>query len=430
MYLGNSRVVLSSQPTVEKSPESGWFAVCGTGAPLSGEYGLPPAEGTVLALEIVDQYLYAAGGFGSSEWKTNDIITCTGGISSIRIDGTDGSEKWNQFFEIDATANDNCIYRELCGIGGDKLLVGGEQAIQQLDQNPKIAFVDISDPLIPIVLAYDVNTDYPQLQETSSIYSMTREFSSFDIGSGPTSAIGFCIIQTLANNNGDPVSSTFIFKYDDQNPNGIISPIITNYDGGPNISGEIAAVHFSNAVGDDAIYLIAFDDKVYRYRGDSGFTLITGLNTSSVAGVGAPLRNFFIDANVSKGGGGPSQPGNVIYLGGSPGNINKINSVFSGQSENISSIPSYISTINKITYSGDEQIIAAGFSSNKPIIGVWNGTSFKNLEFPDVEAGARINCIVVDSFKNIYVGGLFTFEDANGRTASNVAKYIPPASKL
>jgi hypothetical protein len=433
MYLGNSRVVLSSQPTVEESPESGWFAVCGTGAPLSGEYGpsfVAGDESEVLAMEIVDQYLYVSGYFFTT--KTNDAITCTGSVTSIRIDGTDGSEKWNQFFNNPLPSQNTSKYYAMCGFNGNRLLIGGQIATGT-PVDPLISFINIEDPLNPS----QINSAFLDLKNTVGIFSMTRSFSSFDNGEGMTTATGFCGIQTFVENFelGEP-SSTFLFKYDDDTPSGSIKPLISAVSYPPDTITSTRAIHFTDINSPTGEFYLASDsvsNKLYRLRGNTVETIqhpLVGFPSFSES----DFRDFFIDANMSKGG-------NRTYLGGAVITTSTVQSVLNPNttpsltSSSVTSlITSSITTINKVIYNEEEHIIVSGNSGSgsmtQIVVGLFNKTNFKNLEFPTLAAGGRINCIVVDSSQNIYVGGKFSFMDANGRTASNVAKYIPPASKL
>jgi hypothetical protein len=87
--------------------------------------------------------------------------------------------------------------------------------------------------------------------------------------------------------------------------------------------------------------------------------------------------------------------------------------------------------ISNVYYNQADQLIVAGGFPDKIII--WDGKIAKDMQFPasiDDDGSTYICSVFVDTDRTIYVGGNFEFTDSNGAIAKNLAKFVPPASKL
>ena len=89
-------------------------------------------------------------------------------------------------------------------------------------------------------------------------------------------------------------------------------------------------------------------------------------------------------------------------------------------------------SVDTVFYNSGYHLVVGNISNQKP-------STFYNLEsgnekpirFPTNATGTKINAVVVDdNTGTVYVGGKFVFQDSDGNTAWNVAKFVPDASKL
>lgn len=88
-----------------------------------------------------------------------------------------------------------------------------------------------------------------------------------------------------------------------------------------------------------------------------------------------------------------------------------------------------------VFYNSGHHLVAAldGIDNPREILFYNTNTNrFKNIPLPNFTSPAtpRISCVEIDDAGNVYIAGVFQFQDSDGNTASSIAKFVPDASKL
>jgi hypothetical protein len=410
MYLGNSRVALPNQ-FFDDEVDGTWLAVCATGS-ASGNYGPTGPYNTntitgigIKSMEIVGDYLFVAGNFSKTFNSTN--IGSTGSVSYIRISNADTNDEWKQFFPSNRLDQGNIYYTSIRNINGTHLLLGGLTG----------------DGVDGWLSLYDVSGSSPtqeggNLHSPNFITNISNTFTDITLSTGATSADAFCTFTTIFESEG---AVLFLFKYDNGNtsiikfPNhlgstfGGVGTFSHYYDGGIMVFNQTSsspnyyykgssATSFSNLQLDTNEYYGSFSNKIDTatlYKGEEKAYITSSIFTPTIKEFEAPniLTNITLQ-NV------PSSP-QKIY------NFN-----YEGRD--------FLVVSDQYNQDGQQKIYVYLIGENN---------IYKDLKFP--ETNGYINAITVEpATGNIFVGGNFSFTDSLGRTALNVARYVPSSGKF
>jgi hypothetical protein len=239
----------------------------------------------------------------------------------------------------------------------------------------------------------------------------------------------------------------FCYRYNTPAPvGGHTSQLIAcDFELDPAIYGGVAwlGAHIRNGSnGDDKLYLIGDGSKMVVFSNPQSPSTISHHQTINLPTIQGRPRPRVTDNFTETPGFGmfsfserSTNNENYLYAGYTP--IQQ--SVLTNTSTSITfnSIDTQFNGCDTGTvfYNSGNHLVAVldGLNGPKQILFYNTETNkFKNIPIPNFTTPAtpRISCVEIDDSGNIYIGGLFQFQDSDGNTACSVAKFVPDASKL
>lgn len=411
MYLGNSRLVLGKNTNDFVYGE--WKAVAPNGA-VDGIYGPTGTFDEVLCGEWVPSYTTLLIG-GNYTHFTNDTIP----FLSNNITKFDGEWKGltsgpaspsSTLVGVYNSSNPAYVYsiRDIKNGSGSKMvLVGGD------------------------------------FNRAGHLFGSGSELNigMYSLDTGWTGSAGYFraddrvtkISNVIFDSTG--ITAYFLGNFDLLRGNVLFSPNVANFrytnstnsfsiNSGGDLNTDVTGILYGVAIRnyDNSIYTMGSDKKIRKYENLNPNTAPTEYDISSIVG-GSSLINPYYEWIERE-----TERNNFLYLSIS----SKIIEIQDSNNPTLF-LNKQSSDIGLVFYnSGDHLVAVNNQSSGERIIfhNIETETD-KPLSFPDSSSGAKINFVSVDSDTGtVYVGGKFTFQDSDGNTAYNVAKFVPDASKL
>lgn len=417
MFLGNSRVILgknSSDVVVGV-----WEAVAPTDA-VDGEYGITGTESEIYTMEWVQSRdILLVGG------KFNDTINDSTVLPANSIAMFENSSGWTPLAGIGGVT---AGVRDI-GIGQNNL--GTVTSIRDIRNASDTQMILIggdftfaggvfNDGFLHLV-QYSIDSGWIN-QADFRAYDSVYSISNVDFDSTGITAYFGGVFDTI----GDNEFSTYLGAYR-RNTSTNTSSLIAlgaDFDSGSN---PIYSV-FNDTV-KDRLYVFYFDSSIFRYDYTAQVEAdTTYLNYEDVYSLNYPFPNMVQRTDAERYVYIPtttqiyySNPNNPFTVTDAPPQV----------------VSDNITQINLIDYNSGTYLLVSLQGNSTSNIKFYrvsdNSWQEKPVPVPDGLKGAnsKINSIVVDpATGTIYVGGKFSFVDANGNTAWNVAKFIPSASKF
>jgi hypothetical protein len=410
MFLGNSRIALGKSSTDPVLGE--WKAVAPNGA-VDGIYGPTGTLDEILCGEWVSSYTTLLVG-GNFSHFTNDTTPFLAN-HIVKFDG-----EWKRLTSGPASPSSTLVgvyntgtpyvysIRDIKNGSGSKMvLVGGDF------NRAGHLFVSGSDLNMGM---YSLDTGWTG---SAGYFRADDKISKISNVIFDSTGITAYFIGDFADLRGGALFSPNVacFRYINSSNSFVLD---TGGDLDDDVSGKLYGVAIRNY--DNSIYTIGSDKKIRKYANLSPTVAPTIYDITSIVG-GSVLSNpdyEWVERTTERN--------NFLYLSVS----SKIVEIVDSGTPNLF-LDKRSSDIGLVFYnSGDHLVVVNDQTSGEKILfhNIETGTN-KPISFPDSSLGAKINFVSVDSNTGtVYVGGKFVFQDSDGNTAYNVAKFVPDASKL
>lgn len=412
MYLGNSRLVLGKNTNDFVYGE--WKAVAPNDA-TDGIYGPTGTSDEILCGEWVSSYttLLVGGNFSyftndATPFLVNNIAKFDGEWKGLTSGPADPSSTFvGVYNNISSTPKVNSIRDFKNGSGSKMVLVGG-------DFN-RAGHLFVSGSELNIGM-YSLDTGWTGSANYFRADDSVRKFSN-----------------VIFDSTG--ITAYFLGNFDFLRGNVLFSPNVANFrytnstnsfsiNTGGDLDSDVSGILYGVAIRnyDNSIYTMGSDKKIRKYENLNPNTTPTEYDISSIVG-GSSLINPYYEWLERE-----TERNNFLYLSIS----SKIIEIQDSNNPTLF-LNKQSSDIGLVFYNSGDHLVAVNDQSSGERIIFHNieTETDKPLSFPDSSSGAKINFVSVDSDTGtVYVGGKFTFQDSDGNTAYNVAKFVPDASKL